>query len=635
MCGFAGFVQFGDQGISRSQRSRELLSMGNQLMRRGPDDEQFWLDDALAFVFRRLAIVDIEGGQQPIWNETGTIFVAVNGEIYNHLELRTELRDAHTFRTHSDAEIVLHLYEERGAEALQLLNGMFAIALWDTQRQQLFLVRDRLGIKPLYYSQVDGQLLFASELKALITHPACPNQPNWQDLKVPTPRSSYVKGVHLLPAGHYLQYDQTTQMANPVCYWSIEQHFVTDSQATGFTAEDYVIRYGELLLDSVQKRMMSDVPVGAFLSGGLDSSTIVAIAAHQQANLHCFTVVEPCTILTGDVPAAHDLAQLLQVPFYPVLFETHQLIQQLNFTLSQFEYFVWMMDAPRFSLEWFFKHELHRYAKTIDPNLKVMLLGQGADEFAGGYSKLVRQGSVDWQTYLDDLWTTELSSFFASRRLPEAWQTWLPSPDSTNSVDKFHGEMLHRVMELQFHNLWHEDRTAASQGIESRVPFLDHRLVELLASIPPCYHAELFWDKAIIRRVAQSWLPERLTQREKVGFFYSANDLSSVHQLLYQFLLRVFPDFVDKYLNNRNSLFSKSRMVELFQQSNLDGDNRIQVMQKLINCMAMTIFDQLCQCRFQDDSIALLNAPSPLTTDSRFSVINAQVSGLTDLCGTS
>lgn len=622
MCGFAGFVQFQEEQVGRSQRVNWLRTMGRQLARRGPDDEQFWIDDNLSFVFRRLAIVDVAGGQQPIWNESKTIFVAINGEIYNHTELRSELQEAHDFRTRSDAEVVLHLYEERGVEALRLLNGMFAIALWDTRQHQLLLARDRLGIKPLYYSQVGNQFLFGSELKAIIAHPDCPNEPNWHDLKAPVPQSSYVKGVDMLPAGHYLIYDSVQQTAHPVCYWSINQYFSTINQSNTLTTHDYVAHYQDLLVDSVQKRLMSDVPVGSFLSGGLDSSMMVAIAAHYSSDLSCFTVIEPCTILTGDALAAQSLAKYLQIPLYPVLFEEQYLCQQLNFSLSQFEYFIWMLDAPKFSLEWFFKHELHRYAKTVHPTLKVMLLGQGADEFAGGYSNPVQQSVPNWQSYLASLTTESIVPFFSARNIPDSWSPWVgaisQSPTQTAVDPTFHVEMLRRTMVLQSHNLWHEDRTAASQGIESRVPFLDHRLVELLASIPQKYHPELFWDKTILRRVAQSWLPESLGQRSKAGFFYAANNLASIEQIMRQFLLRIFPDFSRKYLDIVGMPFSKARMLELFHETTIESENKFFVIKKLINCMAMTIFAYLCQRRFQDPDIEYLDPPSPLITDSRF-----------------
>src|ERR1051326_7209742 len=179
MCGFAGFVDFQGSRPPCLERHQWLRQMGRQLSRRGPDDEQIHDDDWVSLVFRRLSIVDIAHGRQPIWNEDRTVMVVVNGEIFNYLELRQGLADRHQIKTASDAEIVVHLYEEKGIDALQHLNGMYAIALWDTRKKQVVLARDRLGIKPLFYTQVGSQLIFASELKALIVHPQCPNELDW------------------------------------------------------------------------------------------------------------------------------------------------------------------------------------------------------------------------------------------------------------------------------------------------------------------------------------------------------------------------------------------------------------------------------------------------------------------------
>src|SRR5262245_30864974 len=183
MCGFAGFVSFDPRHQRAAAERRAILhAMGGQLARRGPDDETLFDDGILAFVFRRLSIVDVAGGRQPIWNEDRSVFVSVNGEIYNHAELRGTLREAHAFSTRSDSEIALHLHEERGPEFLALLNGMFALVLWDTRARRLLLARDRVGIKPLYYARTRDGLLFGSELKSLLAHPDCPTELNLADV---------------------------------------------------------------------------------------------------------------------------------------------------------------------------------------------------------------------------------------------------------------------------------------------------------------------------------------------------------------------------------------------------------------------------------------------------------------------
>jgi len=184
VCGIAGFLRFQKQKFDLERRQQILNDMGSAIARRGPDEQTFYDDEMLSFVFRRLSIIDVDGGQQPIWNEDRSIFVAVNGEIYNHRELREPLKANHTFRTESDSEVVLHLYEEYGEACFERLNGMFAIVLWDTKRKKLLLARDPLGVKPLYYTLVDEGLIFASELKALLVHPDCPRELAWNDLDI-------------------------------------------------------------------------------------------------------------------------------------------------------------------------------------------------------------------------------------------------------------------------------------------------------------------------------------------------------------------------------------------------------------------------------------------------------------------
>jgi asparagine synthase (glutamine-hydrolysing) len=279
MCGFAGSASAAPCGQSRRERAEVLQAMGRQLSRRGPDDEQLFIDEHLGLVFRRLSIVDCAGGRQPIANEDGTVIVAINGEIYNHQDARRTLRGDHRFRTHSDSEVVVHLYEERGADALTGLIGMFAIAIWDLVNQQLFLARDRLGIKPLYYSRHGSDLLFGSEVKALLAHPACSREFNWRDwTPEPGRLPTFVTGVECLPAGHYLQWNSRGDLVTR-CYWNLDEALTTPD--TGLSPEHYVDRFADLFEDSVALRLMADVPVGAFLSGGLDSAAMVAVAARR------------------------------------------------------------------------------------------------------------------------------------------------------------------------------------------------------------------------------------------------------------------------------------------------------------------------------------------------------------------
>jgi asparagine synthase (glutamine-hydrolysing) len=610
MCGFAGAASAAPCGQSHRERAEVLQAMGRQLSRRGPDDEQLLIEDHLGLVFRRLSIVDCAGGRQPIANEDGTISVAINGEIYNHQELRRTLRREHRFRTHSDAEVVVHLYEERGAEALDSLIGMFAIAIWDAVHQVLFLARDRLGIKPLYYSRQGSDLLFGSEVKALLAHPACSREFNWRDW-TPDPGRlpTFVTGVDCLPAGHYLLWNSHGEIATH-CYWNLDEAFATSD--TGLPAEHYVERFADLFEDSVSLRLMADVPVGAFLSGGLDSAAMVAVAAQHGQVLPCFTILEKTTLLCGDAQAAADVTALVEAPFYSVLFDHQTLADELRLGLGELEYFIWLMDYPLFTLEFLFKHELHRFAKTVIPDIKVILIGQGADEFAGGYSNGVNKPHASWDDYLAK---TVVPLWKAHRR------SELGVPDSFASVlsNEAHGatpdtpfleEMKLRLRTLQTFNLWHEDRTSAGQGIEARVPYLDHRLVELLASVPRRLQHELFWDKEIIRRAARRWLPEALVRRHKVPFIYAPNRASTV-DFMYRWVATIFPAFREKYLEGPRRLFDGAVLAGLLRLADKQPERKEQAVRQLTQCMAIGIFGRMCE-EGPGDFSGSWRPPSPL-----------------------
>lgn len=620
MCGFTGFFHFNKPTFSHSERMRILQAMGAQISRRGPDDEQFYDDESLSFVFRRLSIIDVEGGQQPIWNEDESIFVAVNGEIYNHDDLRSSLKGAHTFRTRSDSEIVLHLYEDFGEAVLQMLNGMFAIVIWDTRNKKLLLARDRLGIKPLYYYQNDNIFLFGSELKAMLVHPECPRNINWEDLRIIGPQQTpevptYINDVHYLAGGHYLSCTRN-KCSEQTSYWSILDCLQNPNYS--LSSEQYISEYKNLFEDSVNKRLMSDVPVGLFLSGGIDSSLIAAVAAKTKADIHCFTFVSEPTYKAGDVQQAESVAKDLGVPFHPVLFNFDTLLSEIDFGLSHFEYFIWVMDSPRFDLEWFFKHELYRYARTVVPDLKVILLGQGADEFAGGYSTRLDTTRPSWNDYLHQEIYPEFKELNEEKlHIPERMRNLMPQGESDAYTDEglsdYQRKMHLLINQLQHFNLWHEDRISSSQGIEARVPFLDHRLVELLASIPQQYHEELFWNKEIVRQTLKAKLPTYPQYKEKVSFFVT-DDLDVVNDFARQIIAIVFPAFRKKYFLNRTSIFSEEKLEKLYNKAISRGTDQLYEIGLLLECISIEIFSALCSSAAKGKTdFTCLNHSSPLT----------------------
>ena len=279
MCGICGVVSF-QPNIPVDQSV--LKRMNDSIRHRGPDDEGYYQDAQASLAMRRLSIIDLHTGQQPISNETGDVWVVYNGEIYNFKDVRAELeRRGHTFKTQTDTEIIVHAYEEYGDECVKHFNGMFAISLWDARKRRLFLARDRVGIKPLYYWADQTKLVFASELKALILHPDVPRQTNLAALDlfltleyVPAPHTIY-EGIFKLLPGHTLTVEHGELKIRQ--YWDVPYQPVSQSEAECAEA------LSGLINEAVRLRLISDVPLGAFLSGGIDSSTIVGYMSQNMS----------------------------------------------------------------------------------------------------------------------------------------------------------------------------------------------------------------------------------------------------------------------------------------------------------------------------------------------------------------
>jgi asparagine synthase (glutamine-hydrolysing) len=552
MCGIAGILQLNHTPLG-PETEPVLRAMGQSIAYRGPDDEQIYRDEHLGTVFRRLSIVDVESGRQPLFNEDRSLMLMVNGEIYNHQELRSQLKDEHQFRTRSDAEVILHLYEEQDTDFLHLLNGMFALCLWDMRRRKLLLARDRMGIKPLFYTVNQKRLLFGSEIKALLACPDCPRDFDWETAlsfnliqqSVDNPLPSFFKNIRQLSGGSLLIAKPDTGEVQEERWWTLniptDEEFAADNRS----AEEVIQGYGDLLADSVRLRLMADVDIGLFLSGGIDSVSVAALAAKYQS-LHTFSVLGQSTFENGDARSAYQAASHLGLPNHQVLFSWHD----NPFTPEGWKSLLWITETPFCDAEKLYKFHLHRYACAVCPNLKVMLLGQGSDEFNGGYGpNYVVQHYSDrpeeernWplfmellrdfeKTYLLSIGpknTADYANLLNSGFLADCGEATLqPHPW------QYHIRMYQAS--LQMFNLWHEDRTAAGNSIENRVPFLDHRLVEYTAAVPPRLYAELFWNKRILRQAMRPHLPEELAERPKVPFFYG-KDLRYTRRMMHELL---------------------------------------------------------------------------------------------------
>ena len=374
MCGIVGILNLHEpQPIS----DKVLPQMLSAIRHRGPDEFGIYRDEWVNLGNARLSIIDLSGGQQPISNEDGTLWIVFNGEIFNYLELRPELEAlGHRFTTNCDTEVILHLYEEYGLDCLNYLNGQFAIAIWNTRERSLFLARDRLGIRPLFYTVRDGQLVFGSEIKTLLAHPNVRAEINPASLaqvftfwSVLAPHTIF-KDVYCLPPAHYMLVRNGQLNIQP--YWELD--FATEKSVR--TPQDYLDEFEQLLIDSTLIRLRADVPVGAYLSGGLDSSTTTAIIRKYAPNQ-----LDTFSIAFSD--PEFDESEFQQ-RMAGILGTEHRVIYCQHDDISRvFPDVIWHTEiptlrtapAPMFMLSGLVRNS----------QLKVVLTGEGADEILGGY----------------------------------------------------------------------------------------------------------------------------------------------------------------------------------------------------------------------------------------------------------
>jgi asparagine synthase (glutamine-hydrolysing) len=563
MCGLAGFVRF-DRPLDPAADGPILRTMASVIAHRGPDDEQVRIRGNVGFAFRRLSIVDLGGGEQPMISPDGALMQMTNGEIYNHAELRAamDLRDHGS----SDCAVVLPLYQKLGTDYLRHLNGIFATALLDQRRKRLFLTRDRLGVKPLYYYRSRDLLVFGSEIKAVLAHPEVPRRFDWRAAltarQTLRPRfepdrgvTSYFEEIVHVAGGHLIEVDLTTGELVDRAYWDPFAEAERISTG-GRDRQDIIDRYRELLEDAVRMQLMADVEYGMFLSGGIDSVSIAAIAA-ARGSFHTFTVLSQSTITNGDAPAAHAAARELGLENHQVFYDW----RKPPWTAADWRNVVWTCEMPNADAGMLYKLSLHGFAKAARPGLKVMLTGEGSDEFNGGYTEefgSARDQAPRWQRVEQVLRDAELRGYLnaagATTRFTElataeetrsgqrahvgpiALDFWARAAGRSAALPHpFQGYWSSYLSGLQMSQLWREDRQASAHGIENRVPFLDHRIVEHLLSVPSELHQELFWDKRVLREAMSGRISTTLRERKKVPFFLG-EDRRYTERLIYHLL---------------------------------------------------------------------------------------------------
>lgn len=562
MCGITGIHNLTRSALIDPSALRQMLGM---IRHRGPDQFGIYLDDDTGLGSARLSIIDLSGGQQPISNEDETIWIVFNGEIFNYVELRPELeRRGHRFSTNTDTEVIVHLYEEMGPDCLGKLNGQFAIAIWDRRDKSLFLARDRLGIRPIFYSVADGALLFGSEIKSLLADPRVHAEIDpvslgqvftfWSTL---TPRTAF-KDIYEVPAGHYLIARQgTIQLTR---YWSLgfpdQAHPVSERRWA-----DYLEEFHDLLVDATQIRLRADVPVGAYLSGGLDSSTTSAIIRNYTSNrLDTFSIA----FSDPDFDESSYQKQMAQVlgTDHHVVYATHDEIGRV------FPKVIWHTEAPLMRTSPAPLFLLSRLVR--ENNYKVVMTGEGADEFLAGYNifkeaQIRRFWARDPQSrfrplllhklyaYIPDLsrgGASYLQAFFGEglqdtqspfyshairwrnnrrtlRFLADAVahsagsmsdylaQIHLP-PEFSSWASLNQAQYLEISIFLSQYLLSSQgDRVAMANSVEGRFPFLDYRVVEFCNRLPTDLKLRGLTEKFLLKKLAQRWLPDEIWQRPK------------------------------------------------------------------------------------------------------------------------
>jgi asparagine synthase (glutamine-hydrolysing) len=527
VCGIAGVAVLAGAPLDEVDRAA-LRAMSDAIAHRGPDGDSLFEDGSVGFAFRRLALVAPESGDQPLFDSRMNVVLVANGEVYNHQELRNRLAGKPVMRTGSDCEVLAHRYAECGIDFLDEVRGLLAVALWDRARNRIVLARDRFGIKPLFFAVSGGRVVFGSEIKALFAHPAVQRRLDWEstlgnqvfslDPRLSTdPATSWFVGVQSVAPGTVVTIDLATGALERHQYWTLP----SAAAASQLSDDEYIAEYHRLLVEAVDEATTSDTEIGLFLSGGIDSMSIAAIAGALGKPLHTFSALTGSTLVSGDAQFAQAAAQHTGMANHFIVFEPTMVP-----TADEWRALLWLLETPLCTAEHFYKYHLHRVAKTIRPELRGMMLGQGSDEFNGGYADALSDDADTWSGFERDM--RQLAERRAALRAGTLAPWWNRSDRLVSAAlleacglpaDPYQQYLEWRLRFVEQYQCWHEDRTAAGNGIEGRVPFFDHRLVELAAAVPAARRSDLFWQKRILRAGMGRLLPPEIVERPKVSFY--------------------------------------------------------------------------------------------------------------------
>jgi asparagine synthase (glutamine-hydrolysing) len=559
MCGICGKLIFrSDEAVSPAL----VKAMADTIYHRGPDDEGYYVSGPIGLGFRRLSIIDLQSGHQPLSNEDGTVWIVFNGEIYNYQELRAFLLSkGHVFKTKTDTEVIVHLYEEFGPECLQKLRGMFGFAIWDGNNKTLLLARDRVGIKPVYYCLTDTSLVFASEIKAILADPSIKREiaPELIDrfltFKYVPGEQTLLRGIQKLAPGHYLLVKNGNAVVRQ--YWDLQ----FEETRQNMSVEEAESNLLALLTKTVQLHMIADVPVGVLLSGGVDSTGVLSLAVNEtQKQISSFTVGFDGQEVADERPYARLAAKKFGTQHHEMT------ITARDFAAFMPKY-VWHMEEPVCEPP---AIALYYVSKLAREHVTVLLSGEGGDEAFAGYSNYrnlvwlerIKKGISPLNGALAQglsvansllhmprmakyvpLMTDTFPDYYHSRtsiRNRHARNGFgrLYSADFASSID--HEYSLEPLRRLQAHvkglttldamlyidtKTWlpddlliKADKMTMANSIELRVPLLDHQVLEFAASLPPSFKLKGFAAKYILKRALSHNIPEEIRNRKKAGF---------------------------------------------------------------------------------------------------------------------
>jgi len=599
MCGIAGFYGIKDDNL--------IKKISDQLSHRGPDGEGFYFDNKVTLLNRRLAIIDVKGGDQPIYNEDGSIVVVYNGEIYNYQVLRKELEQlGHHFKTKADTEVIVHGYEQWKEKYFDRLNGMFAIALWDIKKQKLLLVRDHFGIKPLYYSFIKNdstdsvRIIFSSEIKPIFESGLIEKKPNdriiYRYLKYrihDDQKETFFKGIYKLLPGEMMVIEKLKVKSEKLKtqvkiqkYSNLEKELLNINKVNKFGNKD-IDEFRKKLVEAVKLRLISEVSVGSCLSGGLDSSTVVSIVNKllQQKIQEAKSIGNMQNVFSAVFPdGSNNEEKYVNEVLRAMKLKSHKIEPKPEEFFKEINEFVKTQEEPTISTG---PYAQYKVMEEASKNVTVLLDGQGADEMMAGYlpyffvyfRQLFKQ--KNYLTLLKELFHSldiilkiPIKRLIGIKKTVHAKNLLSDNFVKEHKTEEFktvNDSLKKRLIEDIFQNslpslLRYEDRNSMHYSLEGRVPFLDFNLMEYLFSLPDKAIINFGWNKNILRQAAKNLLPALIVnRRNKIGF------TTPEHQWFMRMKNKIYQVFLSESFAGRK-YFNKPEVLKAFQEF-IEGKN--------------------------------------------------------------